>query len=96
VLGGIAASLVAAYVIWRIAPDRFPLGQAVILSVILSIAGLAGDLVESRIKRDAGVKDSGTIFPGHGGIMDRIDALLFGLPIAYIYFLMYFRFIFSR
>ena len=94
--GGIAASLIAAFVIWMIAPDRFPLKQAVILSVLLSIAGLAGDLVESRIKRDAEVKDSGTIFPGHGGVMDRIDALLFGLPIAYIYFLMYFKFIFSR
>ena len=94
--GGIAASLIAAFVIWMIAPDRFPLEQAFILSVLLSIAGLAGDLVESRIKRDAEVKDSGTIFPGHGGVMDRIDALLFGLPIAYIYFLMYFKFIFSR
>jgi phosphatidate cytidylyltransferase len=94
--GGIAAGLVAAYAIWRIAPDRFPLKHALILSVILSIAGLVGDLVESRIKRDAGVKDSGNIFPGHGGVMDRIDALLFGLPIAYIYFLTYFKFIFLR
>ncbi len=94
--GGIAVSLAAAYAIWCIAPDRFPLKQSLILSVILSVSGLVGDLVESKIKRDAGVKDSGTIFPGHGGVMDRIDALLFGLPIAYIYFLMYFRFIFSR
>ncbi|MCL4557456.1 MAG: phosphatidate cytidylyltransferase [Deltaproteobacteria bacterium] len=96
VLGGVAASVATACVIWRISPERFPLAHAIILSVILSFSGLAGDLAESRMKRDAGVKDSGAIFPGHGGIMDRIDALLFGLPVAYVYFLFYFRFIFSR
>ncbi|MGC8899966.1 MAG: phosphatidate cytidylyltransferase [bacterium] len=89
--GGIIASLIAGCTIWEIAPGIFPLKHVLILSVILSIAGLVGDLVESRIKRDAGVKDSGTIFPGHGGVMDRVDALLFGLPIAYIYFFVYFK-----
>ena len=91
VAGGIAASIIAAYIIWWIAPVRFPLKHAIILSVILSLVGVAGDLVESRIKRDADIKDSGTIFPGHGGILDRIDALLFGLPVAYIYFLLYLK-----
>ncbi len=94
--GGIAASLIAAAVIWKIAPQRFPLGQALILSVLLSISGLAGDLTESRLKRDAGVKDSGALFPGHGGVMDRIDALLFGLPVAYLYFLLYYRSLLPR
>lgn len=94
--GGIGASLAAATVIWMIAPQRFPLGQALILSVLLSVAGLAGDLVESRLKRDAGIKDSGSLFPGHGGVMDRIDALLFGLPIAYLYFFLYFHGVASR
>lgn len=93
VVGGLIASLIAGYVIWKIAPDVCQLKHVLILSVILSLAGLAGDLVESRIKRDANVKDSGSIFPGHGGVMDRVDALLFGLPVAYLYFLFYFKII---
>ncbi len=96
VMGGAATSIATACALWVIAPARFPLSDAIILSVILSFSGLAGDLAESRIKRDAGVKDSGSIFPGHGGIMDRIDALLFGLPVAYVYFWCYFRHLLSR
>jgi phosphatidate cytidylyltransferase len=91
VVGGILTSLLAGYIIWRIAPQILPLKHVLILSVILSIAGLGGDLAESRIKRDAEVKDSGSIFPGHGGVMDRVDALLFGLPITYIYLCWYFN-----
>jgi phosphatidate cytidylyltransferase len=53
--------------------------------VALNIAAQLGDLVESLIKRGAGVKDSGAILPGHGGMLDRIDALLFGVPILWFY-----------
>ena len=56
-----------------------------ILSVVLNIAAQFGDLVESLIKRGAGVKDSGTVLPGHGGMFDRIDALLFAAPVLWIY-----------
>ena len=63
-------------------PAMFPI---IILSVVLNFAAQLGDLVESVIKRGAGVKDSGTILPGHGGMFDRIDALLFAAPVLWAY-----------
>jgi len=61
------------------------IGPIILLTVILNIAAQLGDLVESLIKRGAGVKDSGTILPGHGGMLDRIDALLFAAPVLWYY-----------
>jgi phosphatidate cytidylyltransferase len=63
-------------------PEIWPI---ILLTVTLNIAAQLGDLVESLIKRGAGVKDSGTILPGHGGMLDRIDALLFAAPVLWIY-----------
>jgi len=59
--------------------------HAAILGVILSIAAVIGDLIESLFKREAGVKDSGSLFPGIGGILDLLDSLLFNAPIMYLY-----------
>ena len=61
----------------------WPLWAYVLTSVVLAIAGQIGDLIESMMKRDAGVKDSGKLLPGHGGILDRCDGFLFAGPMLY-------------
>jgi phosphatidate cytidylyltransferase len=61
------------------------MGPVILLTIVLNIAAQLGDLVESLIKRGAGVKDSGAILPGHGGMLDRIDAMLFAAPVLWFY-----------
>ena len=61
------------------------MGPVILLTIVLNIAAQLGDLVESLIKRGADVKDSGALLPGHGGMLDRIDALLFAAPVLWCY-----------
>ena len=65
--------------------------DAVVTALVVGVVGQAGDLFESLLKRSFGVKDSGTIIPGHGGVLDRLDSILFAAPITYYYVLFFFR-----
>lgn len=62
---------------------NWTVGEYIIVGAILSIASQIGDLTQSALKRDAGVKDSGNLFPGHGGVLDRFDGFLFAAPVLY-------------
>jgi phosphatidate cytidylyltransferase len=85
--GGLVGGILAALVVRRLGLPSLPLLDAIALGAVVAGLGVVGDLAESLLKRWAGVKDSGALFPGHGGMLDRLDSLLFGAPVLYYYFL---------
>lgn len=89
ILGAVIASLAIKYIFTEL--EVFSIDISVSISVIggilIGCIGIVGDLGESKLKRMAGVKDSGTIFPGHGGVLDRLDSVLLNLPVTYYGFI---------
>jgi phosphatidate cytidylyltransferase len=86
-LGGLAGGGLASLVFVGLSPLTIDPVVALLLGSGVALAGAVGDLAESLFKRWAGVKDSGGLFPGHGGVLDRLDSLLLGAPVLYYYFL---------
>ena len=84
-IGGVIVSVIAAFVLYEVGLLKFPLIHSLILAIIMSVAGVYGDLFESQWKRVYGVKDSGNIIPGHGGLLDRFDSTLMAMPFGAIY-----------
>ena len=89
-IGGTILTILIAVVISHFFRDLQPVNW-IIISLIVPVFGVWGDLIESMLKRSYGIKDSGNILPGHGGILDRFDAVIFAIPIVFIYLRIFVR-----
>ncbi len=88
-IAGVAGAIIISLLFTLDTPLQLPLNywQSILLGALVSVFGQAGDLVESLLKRNCGVKDSGNLMPGHGGVLDRIDSVLFAGAVVYLYYM---------
>lgn len=86
--GGIFTAMLASLILWLTGMLEFPLIHCLIVAALMGVSGVYGDLFESMWKRSGDVKDSGSIIPGHGGLLDRFDSTLFAMPIGVLYLLL--------
>lgn len=93
-VGGMLGALLAGFIIFKVLEnyrpidaEKYPLWVWIVMAVIISIFGTIGDLIQSKFKRQAGVKDSGIIMPGHGGLYDRLDSIIYASPFVYAFLL---------
>lgn len=89
--GGMAASVCAAVIAHYWFFPELQLSVGIPLAAVMNVLGVAGDLTESALKRGAGAKDAANVLPGHGGLLDRLDSLLFNAPVIYYFGRFYFR-----
>ena len=84
-LGGLLFCCISASIVSRYIDDTLSTPNWLIIAIIVSVFGTLGDLIESKLKRESNVKDSGKIIPGHGGILDRLDSIIFASPYIYLF-----------
>lgn len=93
-VGGMLGALLAGFVIFKVLEkyrpidaEKYPLWVWIVMAIIVAVFGTIGDLIQSKFKRQAGVKDSGIIMPGHGGLYDRLDSIIYASPFVYAFLL---------
>ena len=84
-LGGLLFCCISASIVSRYIDETLSTPNWLIIAIIVSVFGTLGDLIESKLKRESNVKDSGKIMPGHGGILDRLDSIIFASPYVYLF-----------
>ncbi len=86
-VGGVVFSCIIKYLLL----DRMNIAQALLLGAVIGMIAVVGDLSESMFKRDSGVKDSSVLIPGHGGVLDKLDGIIFATPVVFIFLKVFFK-----